>query len=72
MGIEAEVMSWDDTRDSVHTTLLGTGRWTNGNGMTYRTLAEAMTAGRQLARLRRVEHVVHGRDGAIRNRYEPA
>jgi hypothetical protein len=55
------------TSDAVHTTRTD-GRWTNGGRETYKTQAEAITAGRKLARLRHTEHVIHGRDGQIRAR----
>jgi hypothetical protein len=34
----------------------------------FRTQGEAMEAGRQLARGNRAEHIIHGRDGRIRQR----
>ena len=56
------------TAEAVHTTPARNGGWTNGDGQTYRTQSEAIDAGRELARRRGTEHVIHGRNGQIRSR----
>jgi ketosteroid isomerase-like protein len=40
----------------------------NNRGAHFRTQNEAIEAGRKLARGNRSEHIVHGRDGRIRQR----
>lgn len=39
-----------------------------GNAKHFQTQGEAIQAGRKLARSNRSEHIVHGRDGRIRQR----
>ena len=59
---------------NVHTVQLPDGHWGNkieGNRIAldnHRTQAQANAAGKNLAQAMRVEHLIHGRDGQIRER----
>ena len=62
------------TNSAIHTVPSDTG-WTNTRegsdrplGGTYRTQDEAIRAGRVRAKADQVEHLIHGRDGKIRER----
>jgi hypothetical protein len=53
----------------VHTSPAPDGNgWTNSDGSTFRTQKDAINAGRDLARRLGTEHLIHGRDGRIRER----
>lgn len=62
------------SKPNIHTVQLPQGGWANkqeGNPnplATHKTQADAIKQGALLAKLKGVEHVIHGRDGKIRDK----
>jgi len=71
-GRELEITTL--TKPNIHTVPHGPGQWANRRegservSASYKTQAEAAAAGRAVARQEKVEHLIHGRNGEIRER----